>query len=413
MADLPKVRVYARIHDQNGAPVSGARVGMRLTTMERYGGLIVPRETSQITDRDGLAVLEVFPNELGSEGSEYLVTVSHSVSCQSVCGNGGLNRRFYVSVPNSDCNLTDIANLPPYEQRGAGQLIPSEVAFQASQAANAADRCQSILEELQGLEATFSRLGSLAETAKRAAQNFAAKAENHEQAAQEAVARFEESVAHFENGVVGRTETAANALVAEATARVTRAKADALENIERRSAENISAIENTGASVLAGARNRIRNDELAALERIADAGNKALEALKEEAALFNEDFEALLERALAAAKRAACSAAAASLSATKACQCAERAELAERNIKALIFDAASSIVTDEIIAEAAERARKGALESAKAVWGPLAEQIIRLTDRHTEDTARLERDKVKLAIRHQEMLKLSMRLNQN
>ena len=64
---LPLVNVTARILDQNGKPVPRARVTMRLTTNERFGGLIVPRETSQMTDANGKAVLRVFPNELGSD----------------------------------------------------------------------------------------------------------------------------------------------------------------------------------------------------------------------------------------------------------------------------------------------------------------------------------------------------------
>ena len=133
MSSLPLVNVTARITDQGGRPIAGAVVRMRLCAPEKYQGLIVPRETSQVTDAAGLAVLRVFPNALGYEGSEYDVHVSFPASGAGVCGctdSLPVLRpiRAHAVVPNSDCNLFDILNLPPYEQRGAGSVLPEEVA---------------------------------------------------------------------------------------------------------------------------------------------------------------------------------------------------------------------------------------------------------------------------------------------
>lgn len=71
-ARIPLVNVTARINDQRGSPVSGAVVSMRLTTPEKHMGLVVQRETRATTDSNGVAILRVWPNELGHEGSEYL-----------------------------------------------------------------------------------------------------------------------------------------------------------------------------------------------------------------------------------------------------------------------------------------------------------------------------------------------------
>lgn len=89
MSNLPTVNVTARVYDQNGRPVQRAVVGMRLTTVERYGGYVVPREARAETDASGLAVLRVWPNELGSEKSEYRVHVRYPHNgCEQSCHSG-------------------------------------------------------------------------------------------------------------------------------------------------------------------------------------------------------------------------------------------------------------------------------------------------------------------------------------
>lgn len=59
--DIPMVNVTARIMDQRGRPVQRARITMRLTTVERFCGFVVPREVTAHTDNDGIAVLRVWP----------------------------------------------------------------------------------------------------------------------------------------------------------------------------------------------------------------------------------------------------------------------------------------------------------------------------------------------------------------
>ena len=70
MSTLPTVNVTARVYDQNGKAVHGAVITMRLTTVERYSGYIVPREARAETAATGKAVLAVWPNEVGTESSE-------------------------------------------------------------------------------------------------------------------------------------------------------------------------------------------------------------------------------------------------------------------------------------------------------------------------------------------------------
>ncbi len=330
---LPLVNVTARILDQNGKPVPRARVTMRLTTNERFGGLIVPRETSQMTDANGKAVLRVFPNELGSEGSEYLVTINYvgdgCTPCGKVSGStatpGGL-RHFYVVVPNSDCNLFDITDLPPYEHRGSGQVIPAEVAGYASQAANAADRAQNIVETMGAIRKELEAVASNADSAKQAAQAAALEAEGHERRAKDTVDGINSLVQNFECSVIERTEDTANRLTKAATDCIKQAENTALLAIEARSGEALTELAIKGSDIQQGALAAIATNRENALLDIDHTRREALAELRDEAALFGEDFEALTERAESAAKRAGCSAAAAANSANKACLCAHQAE---------------------------------------------------------------------------------------
>ncbi|MFA6717506.1 MAG: hypothetical protein WCS15_00300, partial [Prevotella sp.] len=120
MATIPTVAVTVRAYDQQGDPIEGANVTAKLQCIERYHGWIVPSVCTATTDADGIAVLDVFPNELGTEGSEYLFKIS---SLQKTV-------RVYASVPNTNCNLSDISELDRYECRGAGQILDTDIVFE-------------------------------------------------------------------------------------------------------------------------------------------------------------------------------------------------------------------------------------------------------------------------------------------
>lgn len=354
------VNVCARIVDQNGKPVVKARITMRLTTIERYCGLIVPRETSQYTDANGNAILRVWPNELGTEGSEYMVTISYGDACASPCARQGapgpsMSQRFRVVVPNADCNLFDITDLPPYEQRGSGQVITAEVAAFASQAANAADRAQNAIDTAGAIRSGMEEIANLADSAKVAAQEAARLAQGSERRACELVDGFDSKVAHFQNGVVEQTEKTANKLVAAAISCISQTESTALNAIETRSGEVLNEISERGSQIQKAAVEAIISSRENALGEIYDAKKQSLEELREEAGLFGEDFEALTERAESAAKRSGCSAAAAANSATKACLCAEQAEAAADRIglaKVEAMEAANQARTDHACAHA-------------------------------------------------------------
>ena len=130
MTSIPTVMVTVRLHDQDGDPEIGASVKAKLMTPERYNGYIVPEEYTGQTDETGCCTIAVFPNELGTEGSEYRF---------KMMPRNGKAITVYASIPNKNCFLEEICDLEPYPVRGAGAIITSEV-LAASKAACAAAR---------------------------------------------------------------------------------------------------------------------------------------------------------------------------------------------------------------------------------------------------------------------------------
>lgn len=130
---IPTVNVTVAVHEQDGSPVRDALVLAKLTAVERYNGYVVADEYTGRTDERGRAVVAVFPNELGSEGSEYRFRIVTPA---------GKTFSVYATVPNSDCNLHQICELEPSERRGAGQVVSTEMAGYVTQAETARDKSQ-------------------------------------------------------------------------------------------------------------------------------------------------------------------------------------------------------------------------------------------------------------------------------
>lgn len=114
MSNLPTVNVRCLVHDQSGAPVSGARVTAQLTALEVNAGYVTPAVTRAFTDNNGVATLPLWPNELGATATRYQFKIYNPVSKQLVA--------LYATVPNSDCDLHVIADLPPYAGKSESQV---------------------------------------------------------------------------------------------------------------------------------------------------------------------------------------------------------------------------------------------------------------------------------------------------
>lgn len=120
---LPTVAVTCSASDQAGNPVAGAVYTARLDQTEIYNGLVAPETTTATANAQGVAVLDLWPNALGVNGSIYRVIGRHPVT----------GRKFFdanVAVPNSPCNLYQIIQSAPFPSLGATQqaLISAQAA---------------------------------------------------------------------------------------------------------------------------------------------------------------------------------------------------------------------------------------------------------------------------------------------
>lgn len=373
MSTLPTVRVTARVYDQSGKAVHRAVVTMRLTTVERYSGYIVPREAQAETDVAGKAVLTVWPNELGTESSEYRVHIKYPHNgCEASCFGGGTGSvSGYAVVPDHDCDLQDIMELSPYDQRGAGQVITSEVAMYAGQASAARDAAASYAQAAQSGVGLADAAAEKAEAAKTSAQIAAELATAKAEAAGTLVERANERIVFFENEVTGRVETEAKRLTTAATTVITESRNDALNRIEERGAQAVMEVTGNAATLKADAVEAVTRAEARAVDALDKGVEDGLRQFHEEGELFREDFEQLTERAESAAKKAGCASLSAQSHANRACGCAKAAELAAETSEAVqtsVLEAARAADVSKTCAEtAAARAEASAQEIANRV----------------------------------------------
>ena len=107
---LPIVNVTVVLREQDGGPIVGATVSARADINDIYESFVVPNAESAITDDNGAAVLQCFPNKsqpdgLGLTGSTYRFR-AHAASGRKVLD-------VLAQVPNEDCFLHEIAIYEP------------------------------------------------------------------------------------------------------------------------------------------------------------------------------------------------------------------------------------------------------------------------------------------------------------
>lgn len=102
MTVFPTVEVSVYVRDSEGNAIANATVCAFLSSVERYSGVIIPLVVSTNSDQNGLAVLNLFPNDLGSEGSFYKILIAPSEN---------VTYTINAVIPNEDCNIEDCATV--------------------------------------------------------------------------------------------------------------------------------------------------------------------------------------------------------------------------------------------------------------------------------------------------------------
>lgn len=118
--------VSCQINDQKGQPLAGAVVVATLNGFEIDQGYIAPKSVDATTDSLGKAVLDLWPNQVGSLASFYKIKIT--------APNGQILRTKAV-VPNTPtAQLHLISELPPFEGKTLSRVVLEQVIDAAIQA---------------------------------------------------------------------------------------------------------------------------------------------------------------------------------------------------------------------------------------------------------------------------------------
>jgi hypothetical protein len=169
--------------DPDGLPISGAQISAKLSfaDIDSADGYILPKTVSEIADSQGKAILHLWPNALGATESYYEIKITNPSTGKSV--------KVQATVPNGNCTLQEIANLPPFPGKTDGQIAvdravqasieAQEQAAQAAQSATAAaDSAQFAADTLATTYAQVSTATSAAAIA-LASKDAAATSESN------------------------------------------------------------------------------------------------------------------------------------------------------------------------------------------------------------------------------------------
>lgn len=97
----PTQNLFIKLLDHDGTAIAGATFSAELTLPDYYLGQIIPPVVhTTTTDTEGKAYLALFPNSLGSVGTEYIYRVKHPTGKTILDG--------VLTMPNATSALTDI-----------------------------------------------------------------------------------------------------------------------------------------------------------------------------------------------------------------------------------------------------------------------------------------------------------------
>ena len=100
---LPTVPVTCSAQDQSGAPLASGKFEARLDRLEFFDGFVVPSVVTGYADAQGVCVLDLWPNALGSGTSTYRVRAwAGALRVPYLDG--------WAAVPNAACALVGPAH---------------------------------------------------------------------------------------------------------------------------------------------------------------------------------------------------------------------------------------------------------------------------------------------------------------
>lgn len=270
---LTTCNVLCTVHDDAGTPVQGATVSAKLNQFEAYNGYVVPQLVEGTTNASGQVTLALWPNQLGSTESMYVVKIS---------APNGKRLTLNAVVPNvSNTELHLIAELPPYDGKTEGQLMLDAAVAAGSVATSAAMEAASSATNAatsasNASTAASSSTGS-ATTATTKAAEAAASATNANSAATIATAKAAEAATSATNAATSAT-TASIAATTATTKSAEGAASAANAATSATSAAGSATTATTKATEASGSATAAAGSESAAAGYSATAVTKAGEA---------------------------------------------------------------------------------------------------------------------------------------
>jgi hypothetical protein len=111
---IKTVNVTVIVNDQNGLAVSGALISARLDSPEISSGYVLPHKVDAVANASGVAVLALWPNQLGATQSQYEIKIKNPKTQKTT--------QLVATIPDIDCFLHAVANLPAYTGKIEGQI---------------------------------------------------------------------------------------------------------------------------------------------------------------------------------------------------------------------------------------------------------------------------------------------------
>ena len=134
---LPTVQIDALFTDPQGRPYRGAELVIRMDRDEVYNGMVIPSRLVYELDDEGRAELHLWPNDLGSSGSQYIVELYRGRSlvfeAEAVFPSAG-----------GPLTLHDYIRLRPHPEKSTVERLAENIRRYAADASNAIRNAMAI-----------------------------------------------------------------------------------------------------------------------------------------------------------------------------------------------------------------------------------------------------------------------------
>ena len=324
---IPTVNVTVVVNGQDGSPVEGAVITAKLDREDRYEGLVVRKTVRGKTGETGQLVMALFPNVLGTSGSQYQFSIQTKEGAQ----------RYTASVPNSDCYLSSIIGLDPAPALSAAEVVLRDANTARVKAEAAADDAEaSASAAATSQTASLLAAGDAASAAEAAGGSEAIASEKAAAAAASEVA----AAASLAAAELEATASAASAAASAASASESAASASASATSASSAQSSAAAADASKVAAVSaqGAAESARDAAQAAQSVVATSASQAASSASSSASSSQDaqDAAASAQASMNAAANSAVSAdssadsasASASLATTKASDAAASAATA-------------------------------------------------------------------------------------